>query len=228
MCHFQSSESHIWSDRQRFYRYETVDSRHTVAVTYIAMFMTLPGKIAFPAVQAVPSFSNTFPRIFGDRADIFCLIPCAIDQVRSNHCNSLFCIFQLLPYLLRIPISAWRAMWPPDWATWSQHSSILPSFLDFKVRRVRWAPVIRIRPYSSQTQSIRSKLRLLFLPTAQSCYHKTRARFLLSDPEARVLRWPWKPWRAQEARWQHYDWRLVSVPHFLFRRWRKTCSDQRG
>jgi tryptophanyl-tRNA synthetase len=38
------------------------------------------GKIAFPAVQAVPSFSNTFPHIFGDRADIFCLIPCAIDQ----------------------------------------------------------------------------------------------------------------------------------------------------
>ncbi|XP_062502807.1 tryptophan--tRNA ligase, cytoplasmic-like [Corticium candelabrum] len=38
------------------------------------------GKIAFPAVQAVPSFSNTFPHIFGDRPDIFCLIPCAIDQ----------------------------------------------------------------------------------------------------------------------------------------------------
>ena len=43
------------------------------------------GKIAFPAVQAVPSFSNTFPHIFGDRSDIFCLIPCAIDQV--NNCS---------------------------------------------------------------------------------------------------------------------------------------------
>ncbi|XP_062502294.1 tryptophan--tRNA ligase, cytoplasmic-like [Corticium candelabrum] len=38
------------------------------------------GKIAFPAVQAVPAFSNSFPKIFGDRTDIFCLIPCAIDQ----------------------------------------------------------------------------------------------------------------------------------------------------
>jgi tryptophanyl-tRNA synthetase len=38
------------------------------------------GKIAFPAVQAVPSFSNSFPMIFGERNDIFCLIPCAIDQ----------------------------------------------------------------------------------------------------------------------------------------------------
>lgn len=38
------------------------------------------GKMAFPAVQAVPSFSNTFPHIFGDRKDILCLIPCAIDQ----------------------------------------------------------------------------------------------------------------------------------------------------
>ena len=38
------------------------------------------GKFAFPAVQAVPSFSNTFPHIFGKRKDIPCLIPAAIDQ----------------------------------------------------------------------------------------------------------------------------------------------------
>ncbi|KAK4336810.1 hypothetical protein RND71_043689 [Anisodus tanguticus] len=38
------------------------------------------GKIAFPAIQAAPSFSSTFPFIFGDRKDIPCLIPCAIDQ----------------------------------------------------------------------------------------------------------------------------------------------------
>ena len=42
------------------------------------------GQVAFPAVQAVPSFSNTFPHIFGDRKDILCLIPCAIDQVRLH------------------------------------------------------------------------------------------------------------------------------------------------
>lgn len=37
------------------------------------------GKIAFPAAQAAPCFSSTFPFIFGDRK-VNCLIPCAIDQ----------------------------------------------------------------------------------------------------------------------------------------------------
>lgn len=37
------------------------------------------GKIGFPAVQAAPSFSSTFPFIFGDKK-LHCLIPCAIDQ----------------------------------------------------------------------------------------------------------------------------------------------------
>lgn len=38
------------------------------------------GKMAFPAVQAAPAFSSSFPQIFGGRKDIHCLIPCAIDQ----------------------------------------------------------------------------------------------------------------------------------------------------
>uniref|UniRef100_A0A8D3CKD6 Tryptophan--tRNA ligase, cytoplasmic n=1 Tax=Scophthalmus maximus TaxID=52904 RepID=A0A8D3CKD6_SCOMX len=38
------------------------------------------GKISFPAIQAAPSFSSSFPQIFGGRKDIQCLIPCAIDQ----------------------------------------------------------------------------------------------------------------------------------------------------
>lgn len=38
------------------------------------------GKHAFPAVQAAPSFPSSFPHIFGDRVDVPCLIPCAIDQ----------------------------------------------------------------------------------------------------------------------------------------------------
>lgn len=37
------------------------------------------GKIAFPAFQAAPSFSNSFPHIFGDNAKVPCLIPQAID-----------------------------------------------------------------------------------------------------------------------------------------------------
>ncbi|XP_029453806.1 tryptophan--tRNA ligase, cytoplasmic isoform X2 [Rhinatrema bivittatum] len=38
------------------------------------------GKISFPAIQAAPSFSTSFPEIFKDRKGIQCLIPCAIDQ----------------------------------------------------------------------------------------------------------------------------------------------------
>jgi len=38
------------------------------------------GKISFPAIQASPSFSGSFPLIFNKKTDIPCLIPCAIDQ----------------------------------------------------------------------------------------------------------------------------------------------------
>ena len=38
------------------------------------------GKWAFPAVQAAPSFSSSFPHIFDPTKNVFCLIPQAIDQ----------------------------------------------------------------------------------------------------------------------------------------------------
>jgi len=38
------------------------------------------GKYSFPAIQAAPSFSSSFPHIFGKDSNIHCLIPCAIDQ----------------------------------------------------------------------------------------------------------------------------------------------------
>jgi tryptophanyl-tRNA synthetase len=38
------------------------------------------GKIHFAAIQAAPSFSNSFPQIFGEVSNVPCLIPCAIDQ----------------------------------------------------------------------------------------------------------------------------------------------------
>ena len=43
------------------------------------------GKISFPAVQASPAFSTTFPKIFGNKKDVQCLIPCAIDQVGLSY-----------------------------------------------------------------------------------------------------------------------------------------------
>ncbi|OCB89659.1 tryptophanyl-tRNA synthetase [Sanghuangporus baumii] len=38
------------------------------------------GKIHFAAIQAAPSFSNSFPQIFGEITNVPSLIPCAIDQ----------------------------------------------------------------------------------------------------------------------------------------------------
>ncbi|WOK96492.1 tryptophan--tRNA ligase, cytoplasmic [Canna indica] len=38
------------------------------------------GKISFPPVQAVPSFSSSFPHLFSGKDNLRCLIPCAIDQ----------------------------------------------------------------------------------------------------------------------------------------------------
>ena len=38
------------------------------------------GKAHFVAIQAAPSFSNTFPQMFGEFSKVPCLIPCAIDQ----------------------------------------------------------------------------------------------------------------------------------------------------
>ncbi|KAI9261502.1 hypothetical protein BDA99DRAFT_547261 [Phascolomyces articulosus] len=38
------------------------------------------GKLHFVAIQAAPSFSNSFPQIFGENKNVPCLIPCAIDQ----------------------------------------------------------------------------------------------------------------------------------------------------
>lgn len=38
------------------------------------------GKVSFPPVQAAPSFPSSFPHLFGDKNNLRCLIPCAIDQ----------------------------------------------------------------------------------------------------------------------------------------------------
>lgn len=38
------------------------------------------GKLHFVSIQSAPSFSNSFPQIYGTRSDVPCLIPCAIDQ----------------------------------------------------------------------------------------------------------------------------------------------------
>ena len=42
------------------------------------------GKVMFPAIQAAPAFSDSFPHMFGAKKGIRCLVPCAIDQVRLS------------------------------------------------------------------------------------------------------------------------------------------------
>lgn len=51
-----------------------------MCVSHVSCNSDNVGKAHFVSVQAAPSFSNSFPQIFGDRKDIPCLIPCAIDQ----------------------------------------------------------------------------------------------------------------------------------------------------
>ena len=38
------------------------------------------GQFGFPAIQAAPALSSSFPHVFGEDSNVKCLIPCAIDQ----------------------------------------------------------------------------------------------------------------------------------------------------
>lgn len=86
-CGFDISKTFIFSD---------LDYIHTLYPTVVAINKTLThnqikgtfgfvgsdniGKHSFPAIQMAPSFPSAFPHIFGERRDVSCLIPCAIDQ----------------------------------------------------------------------------------------------------------------------------------------------------
>jgi len=90
-CGFDPEKTFIFSDysyvaqRPAFYRNISKIQRSVTFNQVKGIFgfgdSDCIGKIAFPAFQAAPSFSSSFPDIFGDnRNDIPCLIPCAIDQ----------------------------------------------------------------------------------------------------------------------------------------------------
>mgnify|MGYP006300828589 CR=1 FL=1 len=70
------------------------------------------GKWAFPAIQAAPSFSSSFPHIFGNKK-VRCLIPCAIDQVRAGLVSLTACAIHLQSGLCFIVIRSvpFRALW---------------------------------------------------------------------------------------------------------------------
>ncbi|XDV43851.1 hypothetical protein PO909_012250 [Leuciscus waleckii] len=89
-CGFDPDKTFIFSDLDymgaspSFYRNVVKVQKHVTFNQVKGIFgftdSDCIGKISFPAIQAAPSFSNSFPQIFGDRNDVQCLIPCAIDQ----------------------------------------------------------------------------------------------------------------------------------------------------
>lgn len=89
-CGFDVNKTFIFSDLQYmgsspgFYRNVVQVQKHVTFNQVKGIFgftdSDCIGKISFPAIQAAPSFSSSFPEIFNGRKDIQCLIPCAIDQ----------------------------------------------------------------------------------------------------------------------------------------------------
>jgi hypothetical protein len=60
------------------------------------------GKSAFPAVQACPAFPSAFHIPLKGSQDMPCLIPCAIDQVRSTSLLSMISVFEDVSVVLLI------------------------------------------------------------------------------------------------------------------------------
>ncbi|KAK6481551.1 tryptophan--tRNA ligase [Huso huso] len=89
-CGFDVNKTFIFSDldymgmSSGFYRNVVKIQKHVTFNQVKGIFgftdSDCIGKISFPAIQAAPSFSTSFPQIFNGRKDIQCLIPCAIDQ----------------------------------------------------------------------------------------------------------------------------------------------------
>ncbi|XP_004540508.1 tryptophan--tRNA ligase, cytoplasmic [Maylandia zebra] len=89
-CGFDVNKTFIFSDLDymgaspQFYRNVVKVQKHVTFNQVKGIFgftdSDCIGKISFPAIQAAPSFSSSFPQIFGGKKDVPCLIPCAIDQ----------------------------------------------------------------------------------------------------------------------------------------------------
>lgn len=89
-CGFDSAKTFIFTDFQfvgrcpEFYK-NIVRIRRGVTFNQVKGIFGFGdsdsiGKISFPAVQAAPALSSSFPFIFGENSRVPCLIPCGIDQ----------------------------------------------------------------------------------------------------------------------------------------------------
>ncbi|ANB13463.1 tryptophan--tRNA ligase WRS1 [Sugiyamaella lignohabitans] len=85
---FKPEKTFIFSDLDYmggpFYENVVKVSRQITTTTARAVFgfkdSDSIGRVHFASIQIASAFSNSYPHIFGTRADIPCLIPCAIDQ----------------------------------------------------------------------------------------------------------------------------------------------------
>lgn len=93
-CGFDINKTFIFSDLEYmgqspgFYRNVVKIQKHVTFNQVKGIFgftdSDCIGKISFPAVQAAPSFSNSFPKIFRDRTDIQCLIRVPLTRIRTS------------------------------------------------------------------------------------------------------------------------------------------------
>lgn len=100
--HSQPEPERVWllrlvSRPQTSLRGQVRSTCRDVLCSALTMTSDNVGMYHFAAVQATPSFSNSFPQIFGERTDIPALIPCAIDQ------DPYVCPFSFSPTLFPAP-----------------------------------------------------------------------------------------------------------------------------
>ena len=53
---------------------------HTTSKIYGFDDQNTIGQVQWPAYQEAPALCGSFPHLFGDRTDVMCLVPCAVDQ----------------------------------------------------------------------------------------------------------------------------------------------------
>lgn len=156
------------------------------------------GKIAFPAAQAAPALSSTFPFIFGSRK-VNCFIPCAIDQD---------------PYFRMTRDVAPRLGFPKPALL---HSTFFPALQGAKTKMS--ASDTNSAIFLTDTpKQIKTKVRAIRFG---SCYDfKLKFWLLLVDKQARLLRWPTNCWRAPCQRRKHWNRCLISIAEILLA-WRR-------
>lgn len=148
------------------------------------------GKISFPAIQAAPSFSSSFPQIFNGKENIQCLIPCAIDQVRKSYflisfswiclCNLLFrhhggiskCVWNIpASTFFRWELEEIKGRSPVSWQRW-RLSFIIMCYSFFPILNLTWSQLI-----SKSADIYESKDSTIF-NYAEVYWHRGRKKFL--------------------------------------------------